>query len=395
MRFIHTSDWHLGRSLHGEPLLDAQERFLHWLVALARERAVDAVVVAGDVYDRAVPALDAVALLNRTLVAFVEAAIPIVLTSGNHDSAIRLAYGDRIFAAAGVHLRTAAADLDRPVVIADEHGDVGIYGIPYLLPDAAMVQLEVSERSHFAVLSAATARIRADAERRGLTRTVIAAHAFVTGGQGSESERDIRIGGIGDTSVRAFTGASYVALGHLHGPQRVSAEGAATTARYSGSPLAFSFSERHHTKSVALVELDAAGRTSVELVPTPVTRPLREVRGGIQELIARSDTDLADLREAWVKAIITDPGRPAAPMEKLRAVWPHTLVLDFAPERGSNGAGTDADADRLARAADPVDVCASFLEWVDGTPATKAQRAILLEVVEAAARRNAARDEVA
>lgn len=387
MRLIHTSDWHLGRTLHGESLLDHQAAFLDWLLGQAVARDVDGVVVAGDIYDRAVPGTDAVALLDRSLVAFARARIPVVLTSGNHDSPVRLGFGRELSEAVGIHLRTSVADITRPVVVGDRHGEVGIYGIPYLLPDAVMTDLG-AQRSHASVLAAATERIRSDAAARGLARTVVIAHAFVTGGQISDSERDIRVGGIGDAPVSAVSGCNYLALGHLHGQQRIPVPDPATVAGYSGSPLAFSFSERHQVKSVTLAEIDGAGRVTTELLPAPVPRPLREVRGRLDDLLARAGTDLAGLAGAWVKAVLTDQARPAAPMERLREKWPHTLVLDFAPDGGLVSA--DADLERLAGAVDPVEICAHFVEFVAGAPPDDAQRAVLAEVTEAAQHEQAA-----
>src|SRR5215469_7371209 len=178
MRLLHTSDWHLGRTLYGVDLLPHQSAFLDWLLDQAIRHEVHAVVVAGDVYDRAVPPIDAVAVLDRALRGFAAAGIPVLLTSGNHDSAVRLGFGSRLSELAGVHLRTDIADIARPVVVADEHGQVAMYGIPYLLPDAVMAELN-AERSHASVLAAATALIRADAAKRGIDRTVVVAHAFV------------------------------------------------------------------------------------------------------------------------------------------------------------------------------------------------------------------------
>ena len=382
MRLIHTSDWHLGRTLHGESLLEHQSVFLDWLLGQATGHRVDAVVVAGDVYDRAVPPTDAVALLDQTLVRFFRAGIPVVLTSGNHDSAVRLGFASGLSEAAGIHLRTRVEDIARPVIIRDEHGEVGIYGIPYLLPDAVMAELG-AERSHASVLAAACERVRADAAARGLRRTVVIAHALVTGGQVSESERDIRVGGIGDAPARVLAGCSYLALGHLHGQQRVDA-GGTTSARYSGSPLAFSFSERDHRKSVTLAEIAGDGTVVTQLLPTPVPRPLREVRGRLDELLARADGDLADLAGAWVKAVLTDQARPVAPMERLRERWPHTIALDFQPEGGLTG--PDADLARMTEAVDPVEICGLFVDFVAGAPPDEAQLAVLRQAVEAARR---------
>ncbi|MGH8861367.1 MAG: exonuclease SbcCD subunit D [Jatrophihabitantaceae bacterium] len=368
MRLLHTSDWHLGRALHGEPMLEHQRAFLRWLVDQAVARQVDAVLVAGDVYDRAVPPTDAVALLDETLACFAAADVGVVITSGNHDSAIRLGFGGALAERAGVHLRTDLDALHRPVVLED----LAIYGVPYLLPDAVMAELG-ADRSHASVLAAALDRIRADAAARGLAKIVVLAHAFVTGAAGSESERDIRVGGISDVPAEVFAGVTYAALGHLHGAQQV-----APNVRYSGSPMPFSFSERHHHKSVAQVDVAGDGSVAVELVPAPVTRPMAEVRGRLDELLAAAEGPPCD---AWVRAVLTDARRPSAPMERLRERWPHTLVLDFQPEAVPVAPATDLA--RLRRQSDPVEICALFVEWVDSTLPDRHQRDALASAVEA------------
>jgi exonuclease SbcD len=387
MRLIHTSDWHLGRTLHGENLLGHQAAFLDWLLAEAERHQVAAVLVAGDVYDRAVPPVDAVRLLDTTLLRFAQAGIPMVLTSGNHDSAVRLGFGAGLSETAHIHLRTALADAARPVLLRDEHGPVAIYGIPYLLPDAVLAELDCA-RSHEAVLTAVTARIRQDAADRGIDRAVVMAHAFVTGARPADSERDIRVGGIADVPAAVFGGFSYAALGHLHGQQQVAAGQTGTVVRYSGSPLAFSFGEKNHAKSVTLAELDGAGQLTVTQLATPVPRPLREVRGRLDDLLARAGGDLAELAGAWVKVVLTDPVRPAAPMERLREKWPHTLVLDFDPDGGLPG--VSADLARLAAATDPAEICGLFVEFTTGGPPDDAQRAVLRAAVEAAQHAEAA-----
>jgi exonuclease SbcD len=382
MRLIHTSDWHLGRRLFDQDLIADQARFCEWLLDQALLRQVDAVLVAGDVYDRAVPPLEAVQLLDRTLVAFAAAGVPLLITSGNHDSAVRLGFGSGLSEAAGIHLRTAVGDLDRPLVLGDEHGEVAVYGIPYLLPDAVMAELGAA-RSHTSVLTKAVERIRADAGRRGIDRTVVAAHAFISGATACESERDIRVGGIGDVSAKVFEGIDYVALGHLHGRQRLRAP-SGTTAGYCGSPVAFSFSERHHTKSVTLVQIDA-DRVRTEYLDAPVTRPLRELRGRLEDLLGRADTDLAHIGDCWLKVVLTDPVRPSDPLQRLREVWPHTIVLDFEPEGGLRDSA--ADLARLATLTDPLEICAEFVAYVDNAHPDPAARAVLQAAVEAAAAR--------
>src|ERR1700712_1552395 len=216
MRLLHTSDWHIGRSLHGTDLLGEQEAVLGGLAAVVAAESVDVVVVAGDVYDRAVPSADATGVLDRVLMRLRRAGAEVVLTPGNHDSARRLGFGAGLMARAGVHLRAVTPALDEPVLLADEHGEVAVYGIPYLEPEVARHELELADgRSHEAVLTAARERVRNDLFLRPGARSVVLAHAFVGGGLPSDSERDICVGGVDRVPAPVFDGVDYVALGHL------------------------------------------------------------------------------------------------------------------------------------------------------------------------------------
>ncbi len=271
MRLLHTSDWHLGRSFHREDLLGAQARFVDFLVETVRSEGVDAVLVSGDVYDRALPSVDAVTVCNDALRRLAATGTRVVLISGNHDSARRLGFGGRPDRRRGHPPAHRPGRCARPVLLEDGHGPVAVYGLPYLEPDAVRAELGCDERSHTAVLSAAMARVRQDLAGRPDARSVVLAHAFVTGGEPSDSERDISVGGVGSVPVSTFAGVDYAALGHLHGAQRLT-----DRVRYCGSPLAYSFSEEHHRKAVLLVDLGTApgAEVSVERLPTPVERPL-------------------------------------------------------------------------------------------------------------------------
>lgn len=265
MRFLHTSDWHLGRSFHRVDLLDAQAAFVDHVVATASDRGVDAVLVAGDVYDRAVPSLAAVELFDRALHSLAGLGVPTVMISGNHDSARRLGVGAGLIERAGIHLRTDPAGCGTPVMI----GDVACYGLPYLEPALVRDELAAPKAGHEAVLAAAMERVRADlATRPDGTRSIVLAHAFVAGGEPSDSERDITVGGVAAVPAGVFDGVDYVALGHLHGSQVIT-----DRVRYSGSPLAYSFSEATHRKSMWLVDLAADGAVTAERVDCPVPRP--------------------------------------------------------------------------------------------------------------------------
>lgn len=328
MRFLHTSDWHLGRSFHRISLLDAQAAFLDHLVATALTHEVDAVLVAGDVYDRAVPPLSAVELFDRALHRLAEARVPTVMISGNHDSARRLGVGAGLIDHAGIHLRTDPARCATPVVLADAHGDVAFYGLPYLEPALVREEFKAAKAGHEAVLTAALDRVRADLARRpDGTRSVVLAHAFVAGGAASDSERDITVGGVSAVPTGTFDGVDYVALGHLHGAQALTER-----VRYSGSPLAYSFSESDHRKTMWLVDLGPGGEIDATRIDCPVPRPLARVRGALADLL--DDPALTRHEEAWVEATLTDPVRPADPMARLAERFPHTLSLVFDPDRG-------------------------------------------------------------
>ncbi|MET7799349.1 metallophosphoesterase family protein, partial [Streptomyces decoyicus] len=281
MRFLHTSDWHLGRSFHRVSLLSAQRAFLDHLVETVRARDVDAVLVAGDVYDRAVPPLAAVELFDDALHRLAGLGVPTVMISGNHDSARRLGVGSGLMEQAGIHLRTDPAGCGTPVLLADAHGPVALYGLPYLEPAMVRDTLGARRADHAEVLGAAMDRVRADlAGRPAGTRSVVLAHAFVTGGAVSDSERDITVGGVASVPVTVFDGVDYVALGHLHGCQTLTER-----VRYSGSPLAYSFSEAAHRKSSWIVDLDADGAVHAERVDCPVPRPLARIRGPLEQLL--------------------------------------------------------------------------------------------------------------
>ena len=368
MRLIHTSDWHLGRAFHQVGLLGAQAAYLDSLVEVVRSERIDAVLVSGDVYDRAMPSPDTVELLSQTVVRLVDAGAQVVVSSGNHDSAIRLGFAADLLERAGLHLRTSVADVGRPVLV----GDVAVHPLPYLEPALAADPLGAGERTHAGVLRAAMARVRADAEQRG-GRTVVMAHAFVTGGVTSESERDISVGGVSAVPPGVFAGVDYTALGHLHGRQQV-----APGVRYSGSPVAMSFSEWRHTKGSLLVDLSGATPV-VEHVEAPVERPLAVLRGTLEQLL--TDPAHASAEAAWCQVTLTDAQRPLGAMQQVRRRFPHTLELRLDPQ----GAAVPLRpyAARVATATD-VEVCCDFLGHVrGGRAATDDERALLAEAVEA------------
>lgn len=391
MKILHTSDWHLGRTLHKVDLHEHQAAFLDWLVDLVEAEGVEVVVIPGDVYDRAVPAVSSVTLLDRALARLADTGATVVLTSGNHDSPERLGFG-RSLMRAGIHLLTDLPGIEHPVSVEDQHGEVLFFGLPYLEPDRARTELaregeEPLPRSHEAVTRAALDRVRERAAARPGARTVVLAHTFVTGGEASDSERDLSVGGVDSVPAGVLGGIDYLALGHLHGCQDLT-RSVGAPAWYSGSPLAFSFSERSHRKSVLLVELGAPGadgeraEVAVRRVETPVPRRLTELRGPLEEILAHRDEHAGD----WLKAVVTDPARPAHLQEQLREAYPHLLLTEYAPEGRAASAGTPV----VRREQNPLEVMDEFLAHVTGGDPTEAEHDVLERAYSAVRRQQEA-----
>ena len=377
MRLLHTSDWHIGRSLHGTALLTELEQVLGGLAEVVAAEGIDVVLVAGDVYDRAVPSADATAVLSRVVARLRRAGATVVLTPGNHDSARRLGVFSELLAAGGLHVRADTRNLDEPVLLSDEHGDVALYGLPYLEPEVARFELGLpGARSHEAVLAGAMDRVRADLFLRPGTRSVVLAHAFVGGGLPSESERDISVGGVDLVPSAVFDGVDYVALGHLHRPQTLTPR-----LRYSGSPLAYSFGEAGQQKQAWLVELDADGLADVRAVPLPTPRALTVLTGALEDLLA--DPAHAGVEQHFVSARLTDAVRPADPMRRLQERFPHCVHLEWT---GSASPSDTRSYQERLRGRSDLDVVGEFVTHVRAVAATPAERELLGRALAAAAR---------
>jgi exonuclease SbcD len=372
MRILHTSDWHLGRSFHREGMLGHQAAYVDHLLSVVEQGNVDVVCVSGDIYDRALPQVDAVRLASEALSRLAASRAKVVITSGNHDSAQRLGFGSELIDAAGIFIRTDLAGVGRPVMLPDDHGEVAFYGLPYLDPDAAKASWRLESRSHQAALGEAMRRVRADLDSRG-GRSVVMAHAFVTGAEPSDSERDISVGGVSMVPASLFEDISYAALGHLHGRHTIT-----ETVRYSGSPLAYSFSEANHLKGSWLIDLDESGFVASEFVEAPVPRKLARLRGTLEELL--SDPRHEAHEQSWLQITLTDRIRPAQAMERLRRRFPHTLVLGFESTAPVLGALSRPDPSRPQR---DIDLVTEFVAELRGEPAAKAELALLQTAVDA------------
>ncbi len=356
MKFLHTGDWHLGRHLHGVSLIADQAHVLDQFVNLARSEAVDAVIIAGDVYDRSVPPAEAVSLLDDVLSRLVvDAGIPVIVIAGNHDSPERIGFGGRIFSQQRLTLRGSLHDLS-PVHLTDAHGTVAVHPLPYVEPTFARA-LAGGEAVFDQQSAMAHTLAIVRAQRQPGHRNVLVGHAFVAGGTPSESERPLSVGGSGAVTLDLFAGFDYVALGHLHRPQTVGSN----RVHYPGSLLKYSFNEVDHSKGVTLVEIGADGVPLLRSIALQPRRDVRIIKGSLDDLLRWPAPALS--RDDYLCAHLTDPGPVLEPMARLRAVYPNMMELRF--DRSGNGdPAARAGGDHRQRS--PADLFRAFYRDVVG-----------------------------
>ena len=372
MRILHTSDWHLGRLFHGVHLTEDQAYVLKQVVDLTKHVRPHAVIVAGDIYDRAVPPPEAVSLLNDVLSTLVlEVGVRVILTAGNHDSARRLDFGSSIMEDKGLHISARLQREPRPVIVEDDDGPVYFYPLPYAEPALVRDRLGLETiGDHQTAMEALVDRIR-KARPPGV-RSVLMAHAFVAGGTESESERPLSVGGAGTVEASCFRGFDYVALGHLHRPQQAGSE----KVQYSGSLLKYSFSEADQAKSVKIVDLDRGGLRSIETVSLTPRHDVRTISGHLEDLIEHPEEGPG--REDFLSVALLDTGALYDPMGKLREVYPNVLHLAPRVAQAAGQAGRAIDHRKMTE----TELFAAFYHEVTGEALSSGQRKAFVTVVE-------------
>jgi DNA repair protein SbcD/Mre11 len=377
MRFIHTGDWHLGRLMHGEHLTEDQAHVLEQLKRLALDYRPDALLISGDVYDRAVPPPDAVALLDDFLSQLVlDLNVAVIVIAGNHDSPNRLQFGSRVLAGQRLHVFGSVSNA-ATVTLADRHGLVTFYAVPYAEPVSIREKLQSDTIvDHDSAMAAVT-----DALEAGTVsgqRTVLLAHAFVAGCAPAESERPLSVGGAETVDASRFQGFHYVALGHLHRPQTAGSD----RIHYPGSLLKYSFSEVEHAKRVNLVEMDGQGRCRVERIPLTPKRDVRKIQGFLEELVRNPDPDKSS--EDYLMVTLLDTGAILDAMGRLKEVYPNVLHVERAcltPAGNPDGNRTDH------RKLNDMDLFAAFFSQVTGTDLGEAEAAAYESIVDDLRRR--------
>ena len=371
MRFLHTADLHLGRQLHGVSLEADQEAILDQILAAVREHEVQALLIPGDVFDRANPSGDSIRRFNRFLRRLAEETqAALIMSSGNHDGADRIEAMAAFPDPSRALIRGVIAAQEPPMILSDDDGPVAISALPFAYEHAARTvfpeaQIAGPEDVLAAQLSVARAAVPSEA------RWVVLAHGFVEGGAVGETERSlVQVGGVETVRAEVFQGAHYVALGHLHRAQQVSAP----HIRYSGAPLAYGFDEAGQEKSLTLVEMDAKGAVTTRLLPLRPLRAVRRLSGTLSKLLALPPSD--DL----VEATLEDPAPPMDPMRRLRAVFPNTCRLSMARDQAAPEAKAMAAPERPA---DPVELAAAFLEHLSGEAPAAEDLTVLAEALAA------------
>ena len=331
MKFFHISDLHLGKRVGEFSMTENQEDILRKIVALAKENKPDAVLIAGDVYDKSMPTIDAVQLLDKFLVWINELGIAVFMISGNHDGAERMAFGADLLKRSNVYISQSYNGNLKPVVLKDKFGDINIWMLPYLKP--SLVKNFFPDKSidtFSSAVSAALSNINLDAN----SRNILIAHQFVTGAEISEGSEEIYVGGSENVDGSLFNAFDYVALGHIHRPQSIGRE----TMRYCGTPLKYSYSEINQHKSVTVVDIGNKNEVTITELPLIPSHEMLEVRGTYDEIMSRSYYRSIDTEQGYVHVMLTDEHDEPDALAKLRNVYKNIIGFRYENKRTQSSA---------------------------------------------------------
>lgn len=373
MRLLHCSDLHLGKRVHECSMTEEQRHILKQIASIAVAQQVDGIIIAGDLYDKLVPSIEAVGLLDEFLTSLWEQHLPVYLISGNHDSPERLSFGTQLLEQNDVYLAGVFTGKAQHLSLQDAYGALELYLLPFIKP--AVVRSfypEESIETYEDAVRVALSHSDIDPQKRN----VLVAHQFVTN-NGREPERSdsetLSVGALDQVDVSLFDGFDYVALGHIHGPQKIGRE----TVRYCGSPLKYSFSEWRHKKSVTIVELKEKGIVSLEQIPLQPIHDLREIRGTLSSLLQPEVVAQGDPQD-YLRVILTDEIPPYDPLGQLRQVYPNLLRLDF--ERNEIAAMESITAAQDVEEKTIMELFSDFYEMANDRSMNEAERAVMEQI---------------
>ena len=371
MRFLHLSDLHLGKRVNEFSMLEDQAYILKEILNMIDEQKVEAVLIAGDIYDKVIPSAEAVRLLDDFLTRLAARELPVFLISGNHDSAERVAFGSRLMSSRQIYLSPVFESDVEPVTVSDRYGEINIYMLPFVKPSLVKrVYLEEEIITYQDAVNAAVQHMQIDTDKRN----ILLAHQFVTGAARCDSE-ELSVGGVDDVDVSVFDGFDYVALGHLHGPQKIGKE----TVRYSGTPLKYSFSEANHKKAAVIVDVEEKGTVKIQQIPLVLKHDMREIRGTYMEVTALDfykDMNTED----YLHITLTDEEDIPDAIGKLRTIYPNIMKLSYDNLRTRAAVTVRGTAEVEEKS--PMELLREFYELQNNQPMTDDQEEIAREMME-------------
>ncbi|MCH5353332.1 MAG: exonuclease SbcCD subunit D [Acutalibacter sp.] len=371
MKLLHLSDLHLGKRVYDFPMLEDQEYILKEILRIVGEEKPDGVLIAGDVYDKSVPAAEAVNLLDWFLRELAGRETAVFLISGNHDSSERLAFASALLRKSRVYISPAYHGDVEPIAMRDEFGEVNFYLLPFLKPGRVRGCFpEEKIDSYTDAVDCAVRHMEIDTARRNVLLT----HQFVTGAERSGSE-ELSVGGSDNVDVSVFAPFDYVALGHIHGPQNLDGD----RVRYCGTPLKYSISEAKHAKSVTVVELGKKGERTVRTIPLSPMRDMLDLKGTYDEVTAREFYQNFD-QDAYIRITLTDENDIPDAMGKLRAIYPNLMTIGYDNAR-TRGGGERLPAEAVDRMS-PLELFSAFYQQQNGSKLSEEQEKYLAGLVE-------------
>lgn len=365
MRLMHLADLHIGKKVNEFSMLEDQRYILEQVLALARDQKVDGVLIAGDIYDKAIPPVEAVSLFDTFLTRLSEWHLPVYMINGNHDSVERVSFGAKLMKKSGVYVASEYAGYVEQVRVKDAYGILDIYLLPFVKP-AYVRAVWGEEADGIRTYQEAVAYVMSKMELETDHRNLLVAHQFVTGAVTCDSEEH-SVGGLDQVEAACFNGFDYVALGHLHGPQTVGRD----TIRYAGTLLKYSFSEANHKKSVTIVELKEKGNISIETYPLEPLHDMRKIRGSYEEITKKSNYDRTNT-EDYVQIILTDEEDIFDAVGKLRVIYPNLMKLEYDNTRTRRNSQTEVEdtaGDKL-----PMEFAEELFEIQNNKPMREEQK---------------------
>ena len=371
MRFLHLSDLHLGKRVNEFSMLEDQAYILKEILNIIDEQKVEAVLIAGDIYDKVIPSAEAVRLLDDFLTRIAARELPVFLISGNHDSAERVAFGSRLMSSRQIYLSPVFESDVEPITISDRYGEINIYMLPFVKPSLVKrVYPEEEIITYQDAVNAAVQHMQIDTDKRN----VLLAHQFVTGAARCDSE-ELSVGGVDDVDASVFDGFDYVALGHLHGPQKIGKE----TVRYSGTPLKYSFSEANQKKAAVIVDVEEKGKINIQQIPLVPKHDMREIRGTYMEVTALDF--YKDMKtDDYLHITLTDEEDIPDAIGKLRTIYPNIMKLSYDNLRTRAAVTVRGTAEVEEKS--PMELLKEFYELQNNQPMTDEQEEIARGMME-------------